>query len=63
MTDKAKRSELQGYISTQEASQMLGITRRRVQQLCKSGKLEAVWFAYRWLVKPSAVEAYRQERQ
>ena len=38
------------YLSVAEAAELLGITDIRVQQLCQSGRLQAVKFARDWLI-------------
>ena len=55
-----KRPKLEGYVSTAEASQILGCTQRRVQQLCREGAFERVWISERWLIKRASLEAYKK---
>jgi len=44
------------FISSSEAARRLGVTVRRVQELVKSGQLEAKKVSGVWLVDPSSVE-------
>ena len=45
-------------ISTTEAARLLGMTRQRVQQLCKASMLKAEKFGRFWMVDADAVELY-----
>ena len=59
---------LDGYITSAEAAKVLGVTQRRVSQLCaihehdKQDGLESVKVARRWFVKRSAVYAYLAQK-
>jgi excisionase family DNA binding protein len=50
------------FLSAPEAAARLGLTRQRVQQLIKSGRLRADRIGNRWAVKPRDVEKLKDER-
>jgi excisionase family DNA binding protein len=43
------------YMSVTEAAEALGITVIRVQQLCQSGRLQAIKFARDWMIPEEAI--------
>ncbi|MDR1134033.1 MAG: helix-turn-helix domain-containing protein [Synergistaceae bacterium] len=43
------------YMSVTETAEALGITAIRVQQLCQSGRLQAVKFARDWMIPEEAI--------
>jgi len=47
---------LDELLSTQEAAQQLGISERRVRQLCEDGKLPARKLGSNWFIHPSSVD-------
>ena len=65
MTETKQRERegmLQDYITSAEAAKILDLTQRRIAQLCKSGELEGIKVARRWLVKRDAVYAHLSDR-
>lgn len=46
-------------ISTEQAAQELGITRRRVQALIKAGRLKATKVGRMYVIRPKDLEAVR----
>lgn len=49
-------SVLDDYLSTKQAAHALGISERRVRQLCDAGKIPAKKVGINWLIHPSALE-------
>jgi excisionase family DNA binding protein len=43
------------YMSVTEAAEALGITSIRVQQLCQTGRLQAIKFARDWMIPEEAI--------
>ena len=61
MADKNPQTELEDWITTAKAAQLLGKTQRRIQQLIREGKLEGSPVSPRlWLVSKQSVEEYLQ---
>ena len=60
MTDPGGSDQLvlDGWITPQEASEMLGVTSQHVRYLAREGLIEARKFGYAWMVKQSSVEEY-----
>lgn len=50
-------------IGTGEASEILGLTRARVSQLCKVGDLSADFLSNVWLIDKKSVERLAQKRK
>lgn len=50
-------------IGTGEASEILGLTRARVSQLCKAGDLSADFLSNVWLIDKKSVERLAQKRK
>ena len=61
MSDRGQ--ELAGYVTTKYAARELGLTRRRIQQLCKTELLKARVLADRWLIEETDLQRYRAERR
>lgn len=51
------------YINTLEASKILGVSQRRVEQLCQEGKLDAIMVSRRWLIKRVSMNAYKASKE
>ena len=49
---------LEGWITTREAAEMLGVTLHQVRHLAYEGVIEAKKIAHAWIVKRASVEAY-----
>lgn len=60
---KSTKLPFEGWIMTGQAAKLLGVSRRHVDRLIASGKLEAVKVAERWLVNPETVEALKRKRE
>ncbi len=57
-------TELEGWISTQEAAEILRMTPRRVRDYINDGRLVGQKINPRlWMVKKRSVETFRQERK
>lgn len=48
------------YLTTQEAAERLGLSKRQVQALIKKGYLPAEWLGHVWAIKPAAVDAFQR---
>jgi excisionase family DNA binding protein len=46
------------FITTQEASKIIGLKVRRIRQMCNEGKLQAVKFGRDWQIERASVEQY-----
>jgi excisionase family DNA binding protein len=51
----------QTALTTTEAAQRLGVTRRRVLQLCKRGELRAKRFGRAWAIHPFDLSVYQRK--
>ena len=60
MTDPGGPEDLvlDGWITPQEASEMLDVTAQHIRHLAREGLIKARKFGYAWMVKQSSVEAY-----
>lgn len=61
--EKTTQDTLGEYVTTAKAALILGVTQRRVSQLCALGGLEAVKIARRWLVRNDAVYSLLRDRR
>lgn len=50
-------------IGTAEAAELIGVTRARISQLCKSGDLKADFVSNVWLIDKDSVREYSQQRR
>ena len=50
-------------LTTKEVADRLGVTRRRVLQLCKSGELLAKRFGKAWSVHPFDLSVYQKKQK
>ena len=50
-------------IGTEEAANMIGVTRARISQLCQQGLLEAVFVSNVWLIDENSARIFAQERR
>lgn len=48
------------YLTTQEAADRLGLSKRQVQTLIKRGQLPAERVGHIWLLKPEDVETFQR---
>lgn len=48
------------YLTTEEAAERLGLSKRQVQALIKKGHLPAEWVGDIWLLKPADVETFQR---
>jgi len=62
MADRTEAVQIGEYITSAEAAKILGLTQRRVGQLCNEGELEGEKLARRWFVKRDSVYAYKKGR-
>ena len=51
---------MEGYLSPQEAANVLGVTKGRVSQLIREGRLEAEKFGGTWAIKEESVIARKE---
>ena len=56
---RATRNPLDGVMSVQEAAGALGVSRRRVRQLCQRGDLQARRRGRDWAIAARSVRKYR----
>ena len=54
---------LDGYVSTPEAARMLGVTPRRVGQLCQEGRLVEHRFGQFRLIEVASIRRYQATRR
>lgn len=50
------------YYTTRSAGQQLGLSERRVRQLCETGALKAKRHGWAWLIPERALEKYRGQQ-
>lgn len=50
------------YYTAKTASQQLGLSERRIRQLCVDGSLKAKRVGWAWLITERDLEAYRGRR-
>ena len=50
-------------IGTKEASEMTGLTRARISQLCKAGELKADFVSNVWIIDKNSVRNYVQNKR
>lgn len=50
-------------LTVSEAAQLIGLSSRQVQRLCKSGKLEHRDAAGVYLIEKSSIQAYKEQSQ
>jgi excisionase family DNA binding protein len=48
-------------LTTEEVAQRLGVSRRRVLQLCKRGELRAKRFGRAWAIHPFDLSVYQKK--
>jgi len=63
MANRPDRVQVGEYITSAEAAERLGLTQRRIAQLCAEGDLDCIKIARRWLVQAESVRAYRKGRR
>ena len=51
--------ELQGLLTVAQAAKLLGVSRQRVADLCKTGRLAARLLGNRYVIDQQSAEAYR----
>lgn len=48
------------YLTTQEAAERLGLSKRQVQTLIKRGQLPAEWLGHIWAIRPADADAFQR---
>ena len=59
---KRKSTPVEEWITSTQAGELLGITRIHVTRLIKSGEIEGLSVAGRWLVNPDSLDGWTRKR-
>lgn len=52
-----------GYKTTGQTAEILGVTRQAVNQMIQEGRLHAIWMLEQWAIHDAEVERVRKQRE